>query len=95
MEAVRARWATYSRRTPERSSLPSAPKAVPALLRARTDRPQTRLDRNLENGMAVSIGRLRPDTQYDIQICLFISQYTAWRCRRRLPDGSFSAQRVI
>ena len=28
-------------------------------------RPQTRLDRELEGGMAVSIGRLRPDTQYD------------------------------
>ena len=28
-------------------------------------RPQTRLDRNLENGMAISLGRLRPDTQYD------------------------------
>ena len=29
------------------------------------DRPQTRLDRNLENGMAVSLGRLREDSQYD------------------------------
>ena len=35
------------------------------------DRPQTKLDRNLENGMAVSIGRLRPDTQYDYKfVCL-------------------------
>ena len=29
------------------------------------DRPQTRLDRMLEHGMAVSLGRLREDTQYD------------------------------
>ena len=35
------------------------------------DRPQTKLDRNLENGMAVSIGRLREDKQYDYKfVCL-------------------------
>ncbi len=35
------------------------------------DRPQTKLDRMLEGGMAVSIGRLRPDTQYDYKfVCL-------------------------
>ena len=35
------------------------------------DRPQTKLDRMLENGMAVSIGRLRADTQYDYKfVCL-------------------------
>ncbi|MBS6313716.1 MAG: aspartate-semialdehyde dehydrogenase, partial [Firmicutes bacterium] len=35
------------------------------------DRPQSRLDRDLERGMAVSIGRLRPDTQYDYKfVCL-------------------------
>jgi aspartate-semialdehyde dehydrogenase len=35
------------------------------------DRPQTRLDRDLDKGMAVSIGRLREDTQYDIKfVCL-------------------------
>ena len=33
--------------------------------------PQTKLHRDLEGGMAVSIGRLRPDTQYDIKfVCL-------------------------
>ena len=33
--------------------------------------PQTKLDRNLEGGMAVSIGRLREDTQYDYKfVCL-------------------------
>ena len=35
------------------------------------DRPQAKLDRDLEHGMAVSIGRLRPDTQYDYKfVCL-------------------------
>ena len=34
-------------------------------------RPQTRLDRELEGGMAVSIGCLRPDVQYDYKfVCL-------------------------
>ena len=31
----------------------------------------THLERNLENGMAVSIGRMREDTQYDIKfVCM-------------------------
>ena len=35
------------------------------------DRPQPKLDRMLENGMAVSIGRLREDNQYDYKfVCL-------------------------
>ena len=35
------------------------------------DRPQTRLDRMNEGGMQISIGRLRPDTQYDYKfVCL-------------------------
>ena len=35
------------------------------------DRPQPKLDRMIENGMAVSIGRLREDTQYDYKfVCL-------------------------
>ena len=33
--------------------------------------PQTKLQRDLEGGMAVSVGRLRPDTQYDVKfVCL-------------------------
>ena len=50
--------------------LPSAPKHFLKLFEEE-NRPQTRLDRNLEHGMAVSIGRLRPDTQYDYKfVCL-------------------------
>ena len=34
-------------------------------------RDRAKLDRDLEGGMAVSIGRLRPDTQYDYKfVCL-------------------------
>ena len=35
------------------------------------DRPQIKLDRNIENGMGISIGRLRKDSQYDIKfVCM-------------------------
>lgn len=51
-------------------NLPSAPKQFLHYFE-QPDRPQTKLDRGLENGMAVSIGRLRPDTQYDYKfVCL-------------------------
>jgi aspartate-semialdehyde dehydrogenase len=50
--------------------LPSAPKKFLYYFEE-DNRPQTKLDRMLENGMAVSIGRLRPDTQYDYKfVCL-------------------------
>ena len=50
--------------------LPSAPKQFLHYFEE-PDRPQTRLDRDLEGGMAVSVGRLRPDTQYDYKfVCL-------------------------
>ncbi len=55
---------------PQKRNLPSAPKQFLHYFE-QDDRPQTRLDRELENGMAVSIGRLRNDTQYDIKfVCL-------------------------
>jgi aspartate-semialdehyde dehydrogenase len=44
--------------------LPSAPKQFIHYFRE-DNRPQTKLDRDLENGMAVSVGRLRPDTLFD------------------------------
>ena len=50
--------------------LPSAPKQFLHYFEE-DDRPQPKLDRMLENGMAVSIGRLREDTQYDYKfVCL-------------------------
>jgi aspartate-semialdehyde dehydrogenase len=67
-EILRA-WADY-RGEPQALGLPSAPKQFlhyfddPAF-------PQTKLQRDLEGGMAISVGRLRPDTQYDYKfVCL-------------------------
>ena len=50
--------------------LPSAPKQFLNYF-TEDDRPQIKSERMLENGMAVSIGRLREDTQYDYKfVCL-------------------------
>ena len=56
-------WKNY-RGVPQELELPTAPKQFLNYF-AEDNRPQTKLDRGLENGMAVSIGRLREDTQYD------------------------------
>ena len=45
-------------------NLPSAPKQFIQYLEE-DDRPQVRLDVNYENGMGVSIGRLREDSVFD------------------------------
>jgi aspartate-semialdehyde dehydrogenase len=63
MDEIIARWENFSGE-PQKLNLPSAPKQFLHYFRE-DDRPQARLDRNLENGMAISIGRLRPDSQYD------------------------------
>ena len=63
MEQIRADWAAYAGRAQE-LKLPSAPKQFLHYFEE-ADRPQTKLDRNLEGGMAISLGRLRPDSQYD------------------------------
>ena len=64
-EEMVARWENYRGRAQE-LELPSAPKQFLHYFREE-NRPQTKLDRDLENGMAVSLGRLRPDTQYDVK----------------------------
>ena len=69
MEEIKACWANFSGRAQE-LKLPSAPKQFLHYFEEE-NRPQTKLDRMLEGGMAVSIGRLRPDTQYDYKFaCL-------------------------
>ena len=69
MEEIKDCWANFSGRAQE-LNLPSAPKQFLHYFEE-DNRPQTRLDRMLEGGMAVSIGRLRPDTQYDYKfVCL-------------------------
>lgn len=62
-------WNNYSGRAQE-LSLPSAPKQFLHYF-TEDNLPQTKLQRNLENGMAISIGRLREDSQYDYKfVCL-------------------------
>lgn len=69
IEQIKEKWAAYSGE-PQALKLPSAPKQFLHYFEEE-NRPQTKLDRNLENGMAVSIGRLREDTQYDYKfVCL-------------------------
>ena len=62
-------WDSYCGRAQE-LELPSAPKQFLHYF-TDPDRPQINSERNLENGMAVSIGRLREDTQYDYKfVCM-------------------------
>lgn len=69
LQEIKEKWASFSGPAQE-LKLPSAPKQFLHYFEEE-NRPQTKLDRNLENGMAVSIGRLRPDTQYDYKfVCL-------------------------
>ena len=69
LEQIKEKWAGFSG-IPQALSLPSAPKQFLHYFEEE-NRPQTKLDRNLENGMAISIGRLRPDSQYDYKfVCL-------------------------
>ncbi len=62
-EQILEAWHTFSGRAQE-LALPSAPKQFLHYFEE-DDRPQARLDRNLEGGMAVSIGRLRDDAIFD------------------------------
>ncbi len=69
MEQIKADWKAFSG-VPQELELPSAPKQFLHYFEEE-NRPQTKLDRNLEGGMAVSVGRLREDSQYDYKfVCL-------------------------
>src|SRR5690606_5882599 len=68
-EQILSLWKDYSGR-PQELQLPSAPKQFLNYFEE-DNRPQTKLDRDLEKGMAVSIGRLREDSVYDYKfVCL-------------------------
>lgn len=68
-EEITEIWKNFKGRAQE-LELPSAPKQFLHYFEE-DNMPQTKLHRNLENGMAVSIGRLREDTQYDYKfVCL-------------------------
>ncbi|MHB8526280.1 MAG: aspartate-semialdehyde dehydrogenase [Candidatus Acidiferrales bacterium] len=54
---------------PQRLGLPSAP-AQPIEVREEPDRPQTRLDRDAGNGMAVVVGRIRACHVMDVRLVL-------------------------
>lgn len=69
IEEIKEKWNTFAGEA-QRLELPSAPKQFLHYFEE-DDRPQAKLDRNLENGMAVSVGRLREDTQYDYKfVCM-------------------------
>lgn len=69
MDEMKEIWREFKGR-PQELNLPTAPKQFLNYFEEE-NRPQAKLDRDLEGGMAVSIGRLRPDTQYDYKfVCL-------------------------
>lgn len=68
-EEILSAWKEFAG-VPQELELPSAPKQFLNYFEE-DNRPQAKLDRNLEGGMAISIGRLREDTQYDYKfVCL-------------------------
>ena len=68
-EEILAAWKNF-KGEPQELELPLAPKQFIHYFEE-NDRPQAKLDRGLERGMAVSVGRLREDTQYDYKfVCL-------------------------
>jgi len=62
-EQMIAAWRSYTA-LPQRLCLPSAPKSFLHYFNE-PDRPQTRLDRDLERGMGIALGRLREDPLFD------------------------------
>ena len=69
IEQIKERWANYETEA-QRLELPSAPKPFLQYFED-PSRPQTRLDRDFQNGFGVSIGRLREDKLFDYRfVCL-------------------------
>jgi aspartate-semialdehyde dehydrogenase len=62
-EEILERWAAF-RGEPQELNLPSAPKQFITYFEE-DNRPQAALDRMIENGMGVSLGRLREDSVFD------------------------------
>ena len=68
-EEILKKWDEFAG-IPQKLELPSAPKKFLNYF-VEDNMPQTKLNRELEGGMAVSIGRLREDSQYDYKfVCL-------------------------
>lgn len=69
VDEIKAAWKDFAGE-PQKKNLPSAPKQFINYFEE-DNRPQAKLDRDLEGGMAVSVGRLREDSQYDYKfVCL-------------------------
>ncbi len=69
LEQIKEDWKNF-KGVPQELELPSAPKQFLNYFEE-DNRPQAKLERNLEGGMAVSMGRLREDSQYDYKfVCL-------------------------
>ena len=69
IEQIKEEWKNF-KGVPQELELPHAPKQFLNYFEE-DDRPQSKTDRMLEGGMAVSMGRLRPDKQYDYKfVCL-------------------------
>ncbi len=68
-EEIIAKWESFVG-TAQELELPSAPKQFIHYF-TEDNMPQTKLQRDLDGGMAISVGRLREDTQYDYKfVCL-------------------------
>lgn len=69
LEEIKTRWKNYKSEI-DGLDLPSAPKQFITYFEEE-NRPQLKIDRNIENGMGISIGRLREDSQYDVKfVCM-------------------------
>lgn len=68
-EVILERWEKFQGK-PQILGLPSAPKQFLKYM-VEDNRPQTKLDRDYENGMGITVGRLREDHLYDYKfVCL-------------------------
>lgn len=68
-EEILKLWESFSGE-PQALQLPSAPKQFVKYFEE-DNRPQTKLDRDIENGMGITVGRLRQDSLYDYKfVCL-------------------------
>lgn len=68
-ETILEKWASYKGK-PQDLKLPNAPEKFLTYFEE-NDRPQTKLDRNIEKGMGISLGRLRTDKIFDYKfVCL-------------------------
>lgn len=85
VEEIKTVWKNFQGRAQE-LALPSAPKQFLHYFEE-NDRPQAKLDRDLEGGMAVSLGRLRPDTQYDYKFVGLSHNTLRGAARRRRSAG--------